>query len=177
MVTAGPVIQKDAEGKPQTVTAVTLIVTPEEAEKLTNASSQGQFQLALRNPLDSEEAKTRGIQMSQLIRGSAPLPEAPVARAPRTCSAGHCRPSSPSCRSGYQHRSHQGRPKVNGKVLKFFNQDFRKGISWLLRHIGTSTQHQTTLNWATLFRREQDLDSIRFQGHCQVRISQEEKLS
>jgi pilus assembly protein CpaB len=83
VVTAGPAIQKDAEGKPQTVTAVTLIVTPEEAEKLTSASSQGQFQLALRNPLDSEEAKTRGIQMSQLIRGSAPLPDAPAVRTRR----------------------------------------------------------------------------------------------
>jgi pilus assembly protein CpaB len=83
VVTAGPAIQKDAEGKPVTVTAVTLIVTPEEAEKLTSASSQGQFQLALRNPLDMEEAKTRGIQMSQLIRGSAPLPDAPAVRRPK----------------------------------------------------------------------------------------------
>jgi Flp pilus assembly protein CpaB len=84
VASAGQVIQKDAEGKPVTVTAVTLIVTPEEAEKLTSATStQGQFQLALRNPLDMEEVKTRGIQMSQLIRGSGPPPEAPVARAPR----------------------------------------------------------------------------------------------
>jgi pilus assembly protein CpaB len=83
VASAGPVIQKDAEGKPQTVTAVTLFVTPEDAEKLTSASSQGQFQLALRNPLDMEEAKTRGIQLSQLIRGAAPLPAAGPVRAPR----------------------------------------------------------------------------------------------
>jgi pilus assembly protein CpaB len=83
VASAGQVIQKDAEGKPQTVTAVTLIVTPEEAEKLTSSSSQGQFQLALRNPLDSEEAKTRGIQMSQLIRGSAPVPDSPVVKKAR----------------------------------------------------------------------------------------------
>jgi pilus assembly protein CpaB len=83
VASAGPVIQKDAEGKPQTVTAVTLFVTPEDAEKLTSASSQGQFQLALRNPLDMEEAKTRGIQLSQLIRGAAPLPAAGPVRPPR----------------------------------------------------------------------------------------------
>ncbi len=82
VASSGQVIQKDPEGKPQTVTVVTLFVTPEDAEKLTIASSQGQFQLALRNPLDLEEAKTRGIQMSQLIRGALPAP-APVARAPR----------------------------------------------------------------------------------------------
>lgn len=79
VVSAAQDIQKDAEGKPKTVTVVTLLVTPEDAEKLTSASSQGQFQLALRNPLDLEETKTRGIQMSQLIRGSAP-PAAPVVK-------------------------------------------------------------------------------------------------
>lgn len=72
VVSAAQDIQKDAEGKPKTVTVVTLLVTPDDAEKLTSASSQGQFQLALRNPLDLEETKTRGIQTSQLIRGSAP---------------------------------------------------------------------------------------------------------
>ncbi len=88
VVTAGQVIQKDAEGKPQTVTVVTLIVTPEDAEKLTSASSQGQFQLALRNPLDLEEAKTKGIQLSQLIRGGAPPPLAPVTRPARRVPQG-----------------------------------------------------------------------------------------
>jgi pilus assembly protein CpaB len=82
VASAGQVIQKDPEGKPQTVTVVTLFVTPEDTEKLTTASSQGQFQLALRHPLDLEEAKTRGMQMSQLIRGTGPAP-APVVRAAR----------------------------------------------------------------------------------------------
>jgi pilus assembly protein CpaB len=82
VASAGQVIQKDPEGKPQTVTVVTLFVTPEDTEKLTTASSQGQFQLALRNPLDLDEAKTRGSQLSQLIRGSAPA-QLPVVRAPR----------------------------------------------------------------------------------------------
>jgi pilus assembly protein CpaB len=82
VASAGQVIQKDPEGKPQTVTVVTLFVTPEDAEKLTTASSQGQFQLALRNPLDLDEAKTRGSQLSLLIRGAAPA-AVPVVRAPR----------------------------------------------------------------------------------------------
>ena len=53
VASAGQVIQKDPEGKPQTVTVVTLFVTPEDTEKLTTASSQGQFQFALRNPSGS----------------------------------------------------------------------------------------------------------------------------
>ena len=83
VASAGQIIQKDPEGKPQTVTVVTLFVTPEDTEKLTTASSQGQFQLALRHPLDLEEAKTRGIQMSQLVRGTGPVQAAPVVRAAR----------------------------------------------------------------------------------------------
>jgi pilus assembly protein CpaB len=82
VATAGQVIQKDPEGKPVTVTVVTLFVTPEDAEKITNASTQGQFQLALRHPLDLEETKTRGIQMSQLMRGGAPAPAPAAARKP-----------------------------------------------------------------------------------------------
>ena len=84
VASAGQVIQKDPEGKPQTVTVVTLFVTPEDLEKLTSATSQsGQFQLALRHPLDLDEAKTKGIQLTQLIRGGAPLPAPSVVRAPR----------------------------------------------------------------------------------------------
>jgi hypothetical protein len=45
------------------------------------------------------------------------------------------------------------------------------------KSINAVPDNSQLINWATLFRREQDLDSIRFQGHCQVRISQEEKLS
>ena len=82
VASAGQVIQKDPEGKPQTVTVVTVFVTPEDAEKITTASSQGVFQLALRHPLDLEEAKTKGSQLSQLIRGTAPQ-AAPVVRTAR----------------------------------------------------------------------------------------------
>ena len=66
VVSAAQVIQEDPEGKPKTVTHVTVLVKPDDAEKLTIASSLGQFQLALRNPLDLDKAETKGIQMTQL---------------------------------------------------------------------------------------------------------------
>ncbi len=95
VVSAAQDIQKDAEGKPKTVTVVTLLATPEDIEKLTSASSQGQFQLALRNPLDAEEAKTRGIQLSQLMRGGAPPPP-PASKAQRRVAPTVAAPASPS---------------------------------------------------------------------------------
>ena len=89
VITAGQVIQKDAEGKPQTVSVVTVLVTPDEAEKLTVANAQGQFQLALRNPLDLEESKTGGVHLTQLLKGGGPILAAarPTGKAPRKVDA------------------------------------------------------------------------------------------
>jgi len=47
-------IERDANGKPQNVQVITLLLTPEEAEKIALASVEGRIQLALRTPLDHE---------------------------------------------------------------------------------------------------------------------------
>ena len=52
VVAAGTKIEQDEKNKPIQVTVVTLLVNPDEAEKLTLASTEGKIQLALRNPLD-----------------------------------------------------------------------------------------------------------------------------
>ena len=49
--------QQDIEGEPQYVTVVTLLVTPDQAEALTLAATEGRIQLALRNTLDAEPAR------------------------------------------------------------------------------------------------------------------------
>jgi pilus assembly protein CpaB len=58
--------------KPMPVTVVTLLVAPEEAERLTLASSEGKIQLALRNPLDRDTPVTRGIKPAALL-GAMPV--------------------------------------------------------------------------------------------------------
>ncbi len=82
---SGQTIQKNANGEPQTATVITLLVTPEEAEKLTLAATEGAIQLALRNTLDMAEVETDGIQTTTLVRTeAAPQPAArPTARGPR----------------------------------------------------------------------------------------------
>src|ERR1035437_963364 len=57
VLSAGTNIQKDAEGKAQQVQVVNLLVTPEQAEILSLASSQTHIQLVLRNPLDTQIAR------------------------------------------------------------------------------------------------------------------------
>src|SRR5882762_6286780 len=56
VLSAGTDIQRDAEGKPQQVQVVNLLVTPQQAELLSLASSQAKIQLVLRNPLDNQMA-------------------------------------------------------------------------------------------------------------------------
>lgn len=68
VLTAGTRLEQNTdEGKPMQVTVVTLLVTPEEAERLTLASTEGKIQLALRNPLDVESPETAGIRQSALV--------------------------------------------------------------------------------------------------------------
>jgi pilus assembly protein CpaB len=55
------------DNKPIPVNVVTLLVKPDESERLTLASTEGKIQLALRNPLDTAEPATPGIKPSILL--------------------------------------------------------------------------------------------------------------
>lgn len=70
VLSAGTDIQKDAEGKPQQVQVVNLLVTPAQAEDLSLASSQTRIQLVLRNPLDTQVAQPPGTAMANLFGGA-----------------------------------------------------------------------------------------------------------
>lgn len=62
-----------AEGKPIPTSVVTLLLTPEDAEKLTLASEEGRIMLTLRNPLDTAATETEGTKFSALLgKPSAP---------------------------------------------------------------------------------------------------------
>lgn len=65
------------ETKPRVVNAVTLEVTPEQAERLDLARSVGTLSLVLRNQVDKEGIDTRGIMKRQLLAGDA-APSAPA---------------------------------------------------------------------------------------------------
>jgi len=88
VLAAGTKIERDGENKNKAmpVTVVTLLVNPEEAERLTLASTEGKIQLALRNPLDKATPLTQGIRPAALLGYGAPVRTA-VARA-RTTTGG-----------------------------------------------------------------------------------------
>jgi pilus assembly protein CpaB len=75
------------ETKPKVVNAVTLEVTPEQAEQLDLARSVGTLSLALRNQVDPESAKTSGATKLTLLPEVKQAPARPVAAAPRPVPA------------------------------------------------------------------------------------------
>lgn len=82
VLASGPKIDSpENQREPTNVKAVTLMVTPEEAEKLVLAANEGKLQLVMRNYSDDDDADTKGSNKNTLLRGDNvnPEPEPPVA--------------------------------------------------------------------------------------------------
>ena len=80
VLAAGTKIERDDEGnKPIQVSVVTLLVSPDEAERLTLASTEGKIQLALRNPMDQTAPNTPGIRPAGLMGSGVSAPVRRVA--------------------------------------------------------------------------------------------------
>jgi pilus assembly protein CpaB len=58
-----------SEREPESVKAVTLQVTPEQAEKLALASTEGKLQLVMRNGVDQGDEQTEGVNKRRLLGG------------------------------------------------------------------------------------------------------------
>jgi pilus assembly protein CpaB len=92
VLSAGQNIARDSDGKAQNVQVVTLLVSPDESEKLALASTDGKIQLALRNPLDLKNPSPVAIRRASLFGNAAasaplPAPVKPKAAAPKPVAA------------------------------------------------------------------------------------------
>jgi len=72
VLAAGQKIQPNAEGKPENVPVITLLVTPADAQTLTLASTEGKIQLSLRSPIDAKKPNTTPVHKTTLYRVPAP---------------------------------------------------------------------------------------------------------
>lgn len=80
VLSVGTEIQRDASGKANTATTVTLGVTPEEAERLAIAMNTGSIQLVLRGYGDPDSVRTHGassLDVLSQLRGGGPVEAAP----------------------------------------------------------------------------------------------------
>jgi pilus assembly protein CpaB len=84
VITTGTSIEPDPQGKPQTVNVVTLLLTPEDSQKILLASSQGSIQFVLRSGVDRKIADILPTRMDQLSgRPVQVSPAPPVTPAPK----------------------------------------------------------------------------------------------
>ena len=71
------------DGKPVPSTVVTLLVTPEDAERIALASAEGKIMLTLRNPLDTNPTETKGTRLASLMGAPDPPPVTKVVQGVR----------------------------------------------------------------------------------------------
>jgi len=101
-----PKDQREAEQ----VKAVTLQVTPDQAEKLALASTEGKLRLVMRNSIDQGDEQTEGVDKNKLLTGEhatpapepgalkseQPKPQASAPAAPVRRQRAQARPSAPN---------------------------------------------------------------------------------
>jgi pilus assembly protein CpaB len=75
--------EKAKNGEPIQTAVVTLLVTPEDAEKVALAGKEGSIVLALRNPLDTAPTSTTGVRLASLLGPADPPPVTKVIRGER----------------------------------------------------------------------------------------------
>jgi len=80
VIASGTKLERSPTGEAQSAPVITLLVSPEDAQKLTLASSQGHIQLALRNPVDTHKedlgpARAKDVY-KDLPASPAPKPKA-----------------------------------------------------------------------------------------------------
>jgi pilus assembly protein CpaB len=77
VIAAGNKLERNAAGEAQNTPVITLLVSPDDAERLTLASSEGHIQLALRNPLDTRQDEVAAANAKGLYKGSTPQASPP----------------------------------------------------------------------------------------------------
>lgn len=73
VIAVGKNLERNATGDTQTAPVITLLVSPDDGQRLTLASQEGRIQLALRNPLDTRREGIGATRASSLYPGLAPV--------------------------------------------------------------------------------------------------------
>ncbi len=74
VIATGQKLERTAAGEAQSAPVITLLVSPDDAQKLALATTQGHIQLALRNPLDTKQEDLASARSGSLYKNLPPLP-------------------------------------------------------------------------------------------------------
>jgi pilus assembly protein CpaB len=72
VIASGQRLERNAAGEPQNTPVITLLTSPEDAERVTLAQSEGKIQLSLRNPLDTHQDSVDPANAKGLYKGGTP---------------------------------------------------------------------------------------------------------
>jgi pilus assembly protein CpaB len=112
VIATGQRLERNSAGEPQNAPVVTLLVSPDDAERLALASSQGHIQLALRNPLDTKQEEVAAVKSNSLYKtASDPTP----VTAPRVKSKHVAVQAPPSIPTAYTVEVYKGDKKEEEK--------------------------------------------------------------
>lgn len=96
VIATGQRLERNSAGEAQMAPVVTLLLSPDDTERLTLATSQGHIQLALRNPLDTKQEDIAAVKATSLYKNSSePAPAATPRSGPRRATV-HAPPSMPT---------------------------------------------------------------------------------
>lgn len=77
VIAVGKNLERTAAGEAQAAPVITLLVSPDDAQKLALAGQEGRIQLALRNPLDTRQPDIAATRASSLYPGGKAPAEPP----------------------------------------------------------------------------------------------------
>jgi pilus assembly protein CpaB len=111
LASGGSIDSPENQRQPSSVNAVTLMVTPEQAEKLVLAANESKLQLVMRNYTDQEDSRTSGANKATLLNGESVRSE-PAPPSEKVAEAKAAAPVKPRVkRTGYV-TQHEERAKT-----------------------------------------------------------------
>ena len=99
VIATGQRLERNSAGDPQMAAVITLLVSPDDAQKLTLASTQGHIQLSLRNPLDTKQEQLASTKSGALYRNAGESATPTPASSPRVK---HVVKTPPAVQTAYQ---------------------------------------------------------------------------
>jgi pilus assembly protein CpaB len=84
VIAVGKSLDRNAPPEAQSAPVITLLVSPDDAQKLALVSQEGRIQLSLRNPLDTKRGGIGATRTSSLYPGDTPVATDPKPKVRRT---------------------------------------------------------------------------------------------
>jgi pilus assembly protein CpaB len=96
VIAVGKSLDNNAAPEAQNASVITLLVSPDDAQKLALVSQEGRIQLSLRNPLDTKKESVGATHSSSLYPGATPAVAESKPKAHRTIAKAAPAASTPS---------------------------------------------------------------------------------